>query len=146
MMYMDEAPLSRALAFVHPAWMLMSLALAIATARLGLIMRRRRLAGQPAGADLRRRHLRFGKTSLVAIAIGFVIGPVSMVLIRERPAFDSFHSVLGLIVAGLFLWTGWSGRALSRGRQDARDIHRIAAASSLAAAAVSAVAGFILLP
>lgn len=143
---MEEATILRALAFVHPAWMLTSLAMAVGTARLGLAIRRRRLAGQPIGADLRRRHLWLGKVSLAAIAAGFSIGPISMIWLRDRPAFDSFHSILGLIVLGLFAWTGWSGRALSRGSGEARDIHRIAAASSLAVAFVSAVAGFILLP
>lgn len=143
---MDEATILRALAFVHPAWMLTSLGMAIATARLGLAMRRLRHSGQPVGADRRRRHLRLGRASLAALTLGFTMGPLSMVLLRDRPAFDSFHGILGIIVIGLFAWTGWSGRALSRGNQDARDIHRIAAASSLGASCVSAVAGFILLP
>ena len=143
---MDEATIQRVLAFVHPAWMLTSIAAAFATARLGLAIRRLRRSGQPVGAGLRGRHLRLGKLSLIGIGIGFAVGPVSMVFLRDRPAFESFHSMLGMIVLGLFAWTGWSGRALARGRKDAREIHRIAAASSLAAALFSAVAGFILLP
>jgi len=143
---MDEATILRMLAFVHPAWMLVSIAMALATARLGLEIRKLRLAGRPAGASRRRRHLRLGKATLIAIAIGFLMGPLSMLFLRDRSVFDSFHGVLGLIVAGLFAWTGWSGRALSLGNRDARDVHRIAAASSLGAALVSAVAGFILLP
>jgi len=143
---MDEATMQRTLAFVHPAWMLVSIALALATARLGLEIRKLRLAGQPAGASRRRRHLWLGKTTLIAIGIGFAMGPLSMHFLRDRSVFDSFHSVLGIIVVGLFAWTGWSGRALSLGNHAARDVHRIAAASSLGAALVSAVAGFILLP
>jgi hypothetical protein len=143
---MDDPALARLLAFAHPLWMLTSLGLAVATARLGLIMRRERRLNRPVGADRRRRHLRLNKTTILFVTIGFVLGPFSMVLFRDRPAFDSFHGILGLIVLGLFLWTGWSGRALSRGRSEARDIHRIAAAASLAAAAISAGAGFILLP
>ena len=143
---MDEATILRMLAFAHPAWMILSIAMALATARLGLEMRKHRLAGRPAGASRRRRHLRLGKATLIAVAIGFSIGPLSMYFLRDRSVFDSFHGVLGIIVAGLFAWTGWSGRALSLGKKDARDVHRIAAASSLGAALVSAVAGFILLP
>jgi hypothetical protein len=143
---MDEATIRRVLAFVHPAWMLTSIAMAFATARLGLAIRRLRLAGQPVAGSLRRRHLRLGKLSLIGVSVGFSIGPVTMIFVRERPAFDSFHAMLGLIVLGLFAWTGWSGRALARGSQDRREIHRIAAASSLAAALFAAVAGFILLP
>jgi len=136
----------RALAFVHPAWMVASLVMAVATARLGLEIRRRRANGQIVGAPLRTRHLRFGKCTIAMVAIGFVAGPLSMILFRERAAFDSFHGILGLIVLGLFAWTGWSGRALSRGDPEAREIHRIAAAGAIGSAMLSAVAGFVLLP
>ncbi len=80
------------------------------------------------------------------VAFGFLLGPASMFFLRNRDPFDSFHGILGLIVLGLFSWTGWSGRALARGKLDAREIHRIAAASSVAAGMLAAVAGFILLP
>lgn len=143
---MDDATVIRGLAFVHPAWMVTSLVMALATARLGLEIRSRRSTGRAVGGELRARHLRFGKRTLALVGIGFLGGPLSMVLLREREAFDSFHGILGLIVLGLFAWTGWSGRALAAGNRDARDLHRIAAGSSIAAALLSAVAGFILLP
>jgi len=143
---MDEARLLHWLAFFHPAWMVASLTWALATARLGLAIRRRRAVGQGVGRGLRDRHLRFGRITLAAVGTGFVLGPLSMLFLRERGLFESFHGVLGIIVLGLFAWTGWSGRALRRGQPDARDVHRIAAASSIAAAMLSAVAGFILLP
>ncbi len=80
------------------------------------------------------------------IGIGFVLGPLSMFFLRDRSSFDSFHGILGIIVLGLYLWTGWSGRALARGNHEAREIHRIAAGASIGAAMLSAVAGFVLLP
>jgi hypothetical protein len=143
---MDDTRLLHWLAFFHPAWMLASLGLALATARLGLEIRRRRAAGQGVGSGLRARHLRFGRITLAAVGTGFVLGPLSMFFLRDRPLFESFHGVLGIIVLGLFAWTGWSGRALRRGQAEAREVHRIAAAASIAAAMLSAVAGFILLP
>jgi len=143
---MDDATILRVLAFVHPAWMVASLVMAIVTARLGLEIRRRRRKGHPVGSDLRSRHLRFGKRALSMIAFGFLLGPASMFFLRDRSPFDSFHGIVGVIVFGLFLWTGWSGRALAAGKPDAREVHRIAAASSIAAAMLSVVAGFILLP
>lgn len=143
---MNDTTILRVLAFLHPAWMISTLAMAIATARLGLEIRRRRLTGRSITKELRLRHIGFGRRTLVMVAVGFLAGPVSMVLFRDRVPFESLHGVLGVIVLGLFAWTGWSGRALARGRQDARDVHRIAAASSVAAAMLSAVAGFILLP
>jgi hypothetical protein len=145
---MDPSPatMQRVLAFVHPLWMLASLGLAVATASLGLRMRRRRAAGLRVDAELRRRHLRWGRTTLVGLAVGFALGPTSMVWLRGEPAFDSFHGVLGLIAAGLFAWTGWSGRALSRGDREARSVHRLAAAAGLGFALLAAIAGFVLLP
>jgi hypothetical protein len=143
---MDDTAMIRVLAFAHPAWMISTLVMAIVTARFGLEIRRRRLKGRRVGGDLRTRHLRFGKRTLVMVGIGFLTGPVSMALLRDRNPFESFHGILGIIVLGLFAWTGWSGRTLAGGNRDARDIHRVAAASSVAAAMLSAVAGFILLP
>lgn len=141
-----DATTLRWLAFLHPAWMLAVLALAFATARLGLEIRRRRRSGRAVGPELRRRHLRLGKAAIAAVLVGFAFGPVSMVWLRGREALESFHGVLGVIVTGLFLWTGASGRALARGDQEARGLHRAIAAASLAAALLSAVAGFRLLP
>jgi hypothetical protein len=143
---MDDTTIFRALAFVHPAWMVSTLTMAIVTARLGLEIRRRRMNGRRVGGELRTRHLRFGKRTLAMVGVGFLAGPVSMLLLRDRDPFESFHGILGIIVLGLFAWTGWSGRVLAAGNRDVRDIHRIAAASSVAAAMLSAVAGFILLP
>ncbi len=136
----------RVLAFAHPVWMVASIAAAIATARLGLEIRRRRLKGQPPGRGLRARHLRFGKLAIAMVVLGFVGGPPSMLYLRERDALDSFHFVLGVIVLGLFLWTAWSGRALANGDPEARDVHRLAAGAAIASALASAIAGFTLLP
>ncbi len=143
---MDDATLRSWLAFAHPIWMVTSLVLAIATARMGLEIRRRRMKRTPIGLALRDRHLRFGKISIAMVAAGFISGPPSMLLLRDRAWFDSFHGILGIIVLGLFLWTGWTGRALASGDQSVRDIHRIAAGSAIGAAMLSAVAGFVLLP
>ena len=143
---MEDATGLRLLAFVHPAWMVASLAVAVATARLGLEIRRRRARGEPVGGALRERHLLFGQRAIAMVSIGFVGGPLSMLFFRERAWFDSFHGILGIIVLGLFLWTGWSGRALAAGNREIRDIHRLAAASAIGSAMLSAVAGFTLLP
>lgn len=134
------------LAFAHPAFMIASLVVAVMTARMGLEIRRRRARGAPVGGALRARHLRFGRRAITMVAIGFVAGPVSMFLFRDRSVFDSFHGILGIIVLGLFSATGWTGRALSRGDREARGIHRLAAAAAIGSALLAAVAGFVLLP
>jgi Protein of unknown function (DUF4079) len=141
-----DATTLRLLAFFHPVWMVASIGLALATARLGFAIRRRRVVGRPVGAPLRRRHLRLGKSAVLLAVVGFALGPASMAWLRGRPVFDSLHGILGLIVTGLFLWTAHSGRALARGDASARGLHRLVAASSIAAALLSAVAGFRLLP
>lgn len=143
---MIDPTTERLLAFLHPAWMASSLALALATARLGLAIRRARARGEVPAAGLRRRHLRLGKAALAAIVVGFAAGPLSMAWLRERSVFESFHGIVGLIVTGLFLWTGHSGRALARGDASARGLHRALAGASLATALLAAVAGFALLP
>lgn len=143
---MNRATTLRLLAFVHPIWMLASLALALATARLGLEIRKRRGSGRPVDGALRARHLRFGQSAIALVWVGFGLGALSMVALRERAAFDSFHGILGIVVGGLFAWTGLSGRALARGDASARGLHRGVAAASIAAALLSAVAGFALLP
>lgn len=141
-----DATTQRLLAFLHPAWMIASLVLAGGTARLGIEIRRRRRAGRAVGPGLRRRHLRLGRATLWLVVVGFLLGPCSMALFRGRELFASFHGILGLIVTGLFLWTGHSGRALAHGDRSARSLHRALAAASLAAALLAAVAGFTLLP
>jgi hypothetical protein len=141
-----QATTLRLLAFGHPLWMLASLALAVATARLGLEIRRRRAAGRPIGAALRGRHLRLGRAAIALVWVGFGLGAISMVALRDRAAFESFHGILGIIVSGLFAWTGWTGRALARGDGSVRGLHRGVAAASIAVALLSAVAGFVLLP
>ncbi|MBY0400007.1 DUF4079 family protein [Myxococcota bacterium] len=143
---MSDASTLRLLAFLHPAWMIAAIALALATASLGLRIRKQRAAGRVVSASLRRRHLYLGKLAIAVVVAGFVLGPVSMALLRHRAVFDSFHGIVGIVVAGLFLWTGHSGRALARGDASMRGLHRAVAGISIAAALLSAVAGFALLP
>jgi hypothetical protein len=126
--------------------MVTSLVFALWTAKLGLEIRRRRMRAERVEKSLRERHLRLGRVTMVLVWVGFAMGPVSMVLFRDRAGFDSFHGILGIIVLGLFSWTGWTGRALSRGDQEVRGLHRGVAAASIGAAMLSAVAGFALLP
>lgn len=142
---MDATSL-RLLAFLHPVWMVAAIALALSTASLGLRIRRQRAAGRVVSPRLRRRHLHLGKLAIAVAAAGFALGPVSMGLLRGRAVFDSFHGILGVVVTGLFLWTGHSGRALARGDAEARGLHRAVAGSAIATALLSAVAGFTLLP
>jgi hypothetical protein len=129
--------------------MIASLALAAWTLRLGLELRRRRtgrIPGGAGGAGLRARHLRVAKPAVVMLLVGFVGGPLSAVWLRGWDPFDSFHGWLGLLVAGLFGAAAVAGRRIEEGRSKAFDVHALLGILAVLAAAVTAVAGFALLP
>ena len=141
----DDA-LLRALAYVHPIWMIATLTLAAAALRTGLRMRslRRRRTRREGGAlD---RHLRFAKPAVSMAAVGFAAGPLSMLWLRGRDAFDTAHACAGVVALLLFAATGILGRRLERGRGTPLDAHALLATLALLAGAVCAVTGFVLLP
>lgn len=143
-----EAPdaLGRALAWAHPAWMLVGLAGALAALRAGLALRRARLAGRRRPPALRRRHLRLARPAVAAVLVGFAAGPPSAVYLRGFEPFDTFHAFVGVLAAGLFAAAGVLGQRLARGRSQARDAHALLGGAALLFAALAAVAGFVLLP
>lgn len=138
--------LARVLAWAHPAWMLLSLAAAATALRLGLRLRRARLAGVRRSPELRRRHLRVARPAVAALLFGFVAGPVSSVALRGWEAFHSFHGLAGLAAAALFASAAVLGQRLSRGRSRAVDTHALLGTLAVLIAALAAVAGFVLLP
>ncbi len=142
----DPEALARALAWVHPAWMLASIAAAAAALRLGLRLRRARLGGARRPPELRRRHLRIARPAVAAILVGFTLGPISAVALRGFEPFDTFHAAVGLATASLFACAGWLGHRLARGRSQARDLHALLGGAAVLLAALAAVAGFALLP
>ncbi len=143
---MPESQLARDLAWVHPAWMVASLALAFVTLRAGLAMRSARRSGGRRDPARRRSHARLGKIAVVAILAGFVAGPASMVWFRGEEPFGTVHALLGAAAASLFASAGWLGRGLERGRGGGPDAHAVLGLLAMLAGAVAAVAGFVLLP
>jgi hypothetical protein len=136
----------RALAYAHPAWMVASLALTVAALRVGLQLRRARIARRPAGRGTRDAHLRFAKPAVLCLGVGLLAGPLSAVWLRGWEPLSTFHGVVGLIAGALFAATAFHGRKLERGARDARTAHALSAAFAVLAAAVAAIAGFVLLP
>ena len=136
----------RWLAYVHPAWMVISIAIAAIALRAGLLLRRarRRRTRRPEG--LREQHLRFARPAVALLLIGFVAGPISAVGLRGWGVLESFHGWLGLVCIALFVVAARLGWALERGRTRAFDAHGLLGLLALLAAAVAAVAGFGLLP
>jgi len=125
--------------------MIVCLAVLIAALRLGLQMRKRRLAGAPPSLDLIRLHLRLAKPAVVFVILGFVGGGLSSSLIRNWDLFGSFHAVLGLIVVGLFSATGVLGRRAERGEGDP-GLHGLLGVLAMLGALLASIAGFVLLP
>ena len=142
----DPEGLARVLAWAHPVWMLLSLAAAAAALRLGLRMRRARLAGVRRHPELRRRHQGVARPAVAALLLGFAAGPVSSVALRGWEAFHSFHGFVGLAAAALFASAALLGHRLSRGRSRAADAHALLGTLALLCAALAAVAGLVLLP
>lgn len=139
-------PLLRALAYAHPIWMVVSLALAVAAFRLGLRLRRARRLRLPAGRATRDAHLRLAKPAVACLGLGLLAGPLSAVWLRGWEPLATFHGVIGLVAGGLFAASAFHGLRLERGRHDARTAHGALAVLAMLAAAVAAIAGFVLLP
>jgi len=136
----------RWLAYVHPAWMLVGIALAAGALRAGLLLRRGRRLHLRRASDLRARHLRFAKPAVAMLLVGFVAGPISAFTLRGWEIFESFHAWVALACITLFLATARFGRELEHGRSRAFDAHALLGLVALLFAAIAAVAGFSLLP
>ncbi len=134
------------LAFLHPVWMLTSIALCALALRAGLQLRRARRGRARRRAETRRRHLRLAKPAVALIWIGFLAGPLSSAWLRDWTPFGTFHAWLGLVAALLFGSAAWIGRGLERGRSRAVELHGWLGGLAVLLAAVAAVAGFVLLP
>jgi hypothetical protein len=126
--------------------MIASCGVAALALRAGLRLRRNRVARVGRNADLLHAHLRLAKSAVVMVGIGFLVGPLSALWLRDWTPFASFHAWLGSLTAILFAATAILGRRLERGRGRPVEAHAILAGLAVMAAAVTAVAGFILLP
>lgn len=125
--------------------MTLCLAALIAVLRIGLRMRKRRLAGGPPDLDLIRLHLKLAKPAIALAMFGFVGGALSSTLIRGWTLFNSSHGVLGLIVVCLFGTTAYLGYRAERGEGEP-GIHGLLGVLAILTASLAAFAGFVLLP
>jgi len=126
--------------------MVATLLLASATLRLGFQLRSMRHRQERRPPDLRRRHLRLAKITIAFVAIGFLSGPVSALLLRDWTPFGTFHSWIGSAAAAFFFSAALIGRRLERGESRALDLHGVLGLVATLAAGLAAVAGFVLLP
>ena len=126
--------------------MVASIALCVVAFRIGLSLRRARLARRPPPRAARARHLRVARPAVLLVVVGFVAGPVSAAWLRDWTPFASFHGVVGTLAALAFVAAGLQGRRLEAGAADARNAHAIFGGLALALALLAAIAGFVLLP
>lgn len=135
----------RALAYAHPLWMVAGIALAVATLRSGIGMRRARRVGR-LSVDLRDQHLRRAKIALIWITPGFIAGPLSMALLRGREPFATAHAYAALLAIVLFVAAALLGRRLERGQPASRETHAFVATMAVLASGLAAATGWVLLP
>ena len=126
--------------------MVVGISLAALALRSGLALRRSRRLRAGRTPEMRPRHLRWAKPAVVVLLIGFAGGPLSAAMLRGMDPFGTFHSWLGLLAAGLFATAAFLGHRIEAHHSRAFDTHALMGTLAFLAAAVAAVAGFVLLP
>lgn len=126
--------------------MVVGLTLLALALRSGLALRRSRIGQTRRAREMRPRHLRFAKPAVAVLLLGALAGPFSWVWLRGGDAFETFHGWVGILVAALVLVTATLGRRLETGASRAFDAHALAGGALVLLAALSAMAGLILLP
>lgn len=140
-------PLAYWLAWAHPVWMVLSLALTAAALRAGLRLRSARLRRVRRGAEAVPRHVRRAKPAVAMLGLGFVAGPLSAVFLRGWEPFGTAHAWLGTLAVALFAATAALGLRLERrGTRPAVEAHAWLALGACLAAAAALGTGFVLLP
>jgi hypothetical protein len=134
------------LAYVHPAWMVIGLVLALLTLRLGLALRSARRRGVRREPSLRRSHVRLARPTLAVLVVGYAGGLASAVWLRGFEPFGTFHALAGSMALALFLATGVLGQRLLRGRSRAVEVHARLGLLAVLASAAAVGTGFVLLP
>lgn len=137
----------RFLAYVHPLWQVAVLLLALWTLSLGLRMRRLRRRRR-ADRALLGRHVRAGLTCLALLTVGYVAGPVTLSVVREKPVFESGHAFFSTVTMLLLVTGGALGYRLWRARGSVRDreLHVFCMGLGLFLALVTVMLGLDLLP
>ncbi len=130
--------------YLHPIGMVAVIALGLFVLREGVAIRNARLRRRPFDT---RRHRRLAKVLLVLMAVGWLSGVASMVLLRNQPMFESIHWPFGSSALALLGVAGTIGLQLERGRWfDRRVAHAAFGALGMLFALGAAVAGMSILP
>ncbi len=134
----------KALAYLHPAAMLVVLGLGLYVLREGARVRAARLRRRPFDS---RRHRRLARWFVVLAALGFGAGLGSALWLRGMEPLQSVHARLVGPAVLAFLLAGALGLRLERrGGLTVRRIHLVAGSLGLLTALAGAVAGMAILP
>jgi hypothetical protein len=126
--------------------MVLGLTLLALALRSGLALRRSRVGPDRRSREMRPRHLRFAKSAVAVLLVGAAAGPFSWVWLRGGEVLETFHGWVGIVVVALVVTTATLGHRLERGATREFDAHALAGALLVLLAALSAMAGLILLP
>jgi uncharacterized protein DUF4079 len=116
------------LAFLHPAWQGLGLALGFVTLREGLALRRsRRTQVRTDGRHAQRlRHARLGQYCLWMLGSGYLLGIVELWFVRHHAILRSAHFYFATLALALFCWGAWCGLTMLRDTPayaERRDLH-----------------------
>ena len=139
------------LAYVHPVAQILVLLTALATLRLGLALKNHRTGRRPLlqWQGIYNRHTQLGLVFVGCLLGGYLLGVLSMPLLRQRPPFSSPHFFFGTLALVLFVAGSYAGWRLKQGTEryaDVRDIHGFLVYLALFVALAVAVMGLSLLP
>jgi hypothetical protein len=133
------------LAYLHPAAMVAVIALGLAAAREGLVIRRHRLRRT---RHDRARHLRLARWFVALAGLGYLSGLASMVWLRDQAPWQSAHGALTSASLAALACAALLGLRLERRAAPPalRAVHLAAGALGLLLALAAAIAGFAILP
>jgi hypothetical protein len=139
------------LAFLHPVWQTMGIALGFMALREGLALRRRRrtLSRDISHGTQRSHHARLGKYSLGIIGSGYLLGIGELWFVRGESVLRSAHFYVATIAIVLFCWGAWYGFAMLHGTAisaEQRDLHGFLLPLALLMMVAAGLFGLKLLP
>ncbi len=137
---------ARLLAYLHPAFMVATLALVFLALREGIRIRKLRQSRKPMPREMRSRHLALAKPAVAMVLVGAIGGVVSMVELRARAPFGTFHALAGGLCVTLFGAAAYIGHRLEARTSRAVEAHAWLGLAGTLAAALTSLAGFVLLP
>lgn len=134
------------LAYGHPAMASVALLLAWLVFRAGFHQRIQRLRRVQAPAGSLARHLKLAPWSVGLLVASTIGGVGSAVTLRGWKPLATFHGVLGVVTALIFVGLWLLGRQLTGGKKHLANAHGVLALLSLFAAGLAGVLGISLLP